>query len=140
MPLEMLRAVTEAILKRTDLKSEDAEIIADALITSELRTCKAKGRACAVSKPTGSGKNRYIDPQASFEIVKESPALALIDAHNARHRGRRQGHAPRHREGQGLVGVGVTKVRHSTHFGSASYSASQAIKQGCIGVSMTNAA
>jgi LDH2 family malate/lactate/ureidoglycolate dehydrogenase len=36
-------------------------------------------------------------------------------------------------------GVGIVIVRHSTHFGSASYSASQALAHGCIGVSVTNA-
>ena len=76
---------------------------------------------------------------APFEIVKESPALALVDAHN----------------GAGTVvavkamrlaiekakecGVGMIMVRHWTHFGSASFSASQALPAGCIGVSMTNA-
>ena len=80
-----------------------------------------------------------LDPNAPFELVKESPALALVDAHN----------------GPGTVmavkamrlavekaktsGIGVVFVRHSTHFGSASYSASQALAHGCIGVSMTNA-
>ena len=84
-------------------------------------------------------QQRMVDPNAPFAIVKESPALALVDAHN----------------GPGTVvavkamrmaiakakvcGVGMVLVRHSTHFGSASYSASQALAAGCIGVSMTNA-
>jgi LDH2 family malate/lactate/ureidoglycolate dehydrogenase len=80
-----------------------------------------------------------IDPAAPFEISKQSPSLALVDAHN----------------GPGTVvavramrlavdkakacGVGTVMVRHSTHFGSASYSASQALAAGCIGVALTNA-
>ncbi|MFO7631700.1 MAG: Ldh family oxidoreductase, partial [Caldilinea sp.] len=79
-------------------------------------------------------RQRQVDPSAAFEVIKESPALALIDAHN----------------GPGTVmtvkamrmavakaqqsGIGMVLVRHSTHFGSASYSASQALPAGCIGV------
>lgn len=138
--VEGLRRVTQAILRRTALDSEAADIIADALITSELRNLQGQGqgvrRVHAYVERVGGG---LLDPAAPFEVVKESPALALVDAHN----------------GPGTVvavkamrlavqkakacGVGMVLVRHSTHFGSASYSASQALGAGCIGVSMTNA-
>jgi LDH2 family malate/lactate/ureidoglycolate dehydrogenase len=81
----------------------------------------------------------YLDPGAPFEIIKESPALALVDGHNA------PGTVVAVRamrlaiQKAKVCGVGMVVVRHSTHFGSASYSASQALSAGCIGVSMTNA-
>jgi LDH2 family malate/lactate/ureidoglycolate dehydrogenase len=84
-------------------------------------------------------RQRQVDPQAPFEIVKESPALALVDAHNA------PGTVVAVKAMRLAVqkakgcGVGMVVVRHSTHFGSASYSAAQALAEGCIGVSMTNA-
>ena len=140
VPVDALAAVTQAILRTTDLTAEDADIIADALVTSELRNLQGQGQGVRrVRAYVDRVRQRQVDPAAPFDIVKESPALALVDAHN----------------GPGTVmavkamrlaiakakvcGVGMVLVRHSTHFGSASYSASQALAAGCIGVSMTNA-
>jgi LDH2 family malate/lactate/ureidoglycolate dehydrogenase len=139
-PVDALRAVTRAILRTTDLTPDDADIIADALVTSELRNLQGQGQGVRrVRAYVDRVRQRQVDPSAAFEVIKESPALALIDAHN----------------GPGTVvavkamrmavakaqqsGIGMVLVRHSTHFGSASYSASQALPAGCIGVSMTNA-
>jgi LDH2 family malate/lactate/ureidoglycolate dehydrogenase len=135
-----LAEVTQAILRTTDLAPEDADIIADALVASELRNLQGQGQGVRrVRAYVERVRLRHVNPNAPFDVVKESPALALVDAHN----------------GPGTVmavkamrlaiakaqkcGVGIVVVRHSTHFGSASYSASQALAAGCIGVSMTNA-
>lgn len=140
VPLETLRAVTEAILKRTDLKAEDAEIIADALITSELRNLQGQGQGVRrVKAYVERVKSKYMDIDAPFEIVKESPALALIDAHNAAGTVVAVKAMRLAVQKAKACGVGMVVVRHSTHFGSASYSASEALKEGCIGISMTNA-
>jgi LDH2 family malate/lactate/ureidoglycolate dehydrogenase len=141
LPVEPLRELARRLLLTTALRPEDAELIADALITSELRNLQGQGQGVRRVKIYVERTNsRQLDPAAPFEVLKESPALALVDAHN----------------GPGTVvavkairlavakaktsGVGVVFVRHSTHFGSAGFSASQALAQGCIGVSMTNAA
>ena len=140
VPADTLRSITQAILRTTDLAPADADIIADALITSELRNLQGQGQGVRrVRAYVDRVSQRHVDPHAPFNVLKESPALALVDAHN----------------GPGTVmavkamrlaiekayecGVGMVLVRHSTHFGSASYSASQALTAGCIGVSMTNA-
>ena len=140
VPVDTLHVLAQQLLRNCALQSADADIIADALITSELRNLQGQGqgvrRIAAYRNRANSGE---IDPQAPFDVMKESSALALVDAHN----------------GPGTVvavkamrlaiqkakasGVGVVFVRHSTHFGSASFSASQALAHGCIGVSMTNA-
>ena len=138
VPVEDLRRVTQEILRATALPAEDADIILDALIMSELRNLQGQG----VRRVRAYGdrlRERYLDPKAPFEVLKESPALALVYGHN----------------GPGTViavkamrlaiskakqcGVGTVLVRNSTHFGSASYSASQALEQDCIGICFTNA-
>ena len=141
LPVEPLRNLAAQLLKTTALRDEDAELIADALITSELRNLQGQGQGVRRVKIYMQRANDgELDPTAPFEIVKESPALAWVDAHN----------------GPGTVvavkamrlaiakaklsGMGTVVVRHSTHFGSASFSASQALAHGCIGISMTNAA
>ncbi len=140
VPVETLRALTREILRRTDLKPEDADTIAEALVTSELRNLQGQGQGVRrVKAYVDRVKNRMIDPSAPFEVIKESPALALIEAHNA------PGTVVAVKAMQlaiqkaKICGVGVVMVRHSTHFGSASFSATQALAHGCIGVSMTNA-
>jgi LDH2 family malate/lactate/ureidoglycolate dehydrogenase len=140
VPAEALRGVTQAILRTTDLVAEDADIIADALITSELRNLQGQGQGVRrVRAYVERVRSREVDPRAPFEIVKESAALALVDAHNGPGtvmavKAMRLAMAKAQQQG-----VGIVLVRHSTHFGSASYSASQVLGNGCIGVSMTNA-
>jgi len=140
VPADALRELVLGLLRGTDLRPEDAAIIADALVTSELRNLQGQGQGVRrVRAYIERVAERKVDPHAPFELVKESPALALVDAHN----------------GPGTVvavramrlavqkakecGVGTVMVRHSTHFGSASYAACEALPHGCIGVSMTNA-
>jgi LDH2 family malate/lactate/ureidoglycolate dehydrogenase len=140
VPADRLLDLTKQLLRQSTLQPDDADIIADALVTSELRNLQGQGQGVRrVRAYVERATEDMLDPDAPFEILKESPVLALVDAHN----------------GPGTVvavramrlsvqkakdsGIGMVIVRHSTHFGSASYSASQALPHGCIGVSMTNA-
>ncbi|MGB3025120.1 Ldh family oxidoreductase [Paradevosia shaoguanensis] len=122
------------------LASEDARLFADALVFSELRFHPGHGqgvqRLRRYQERIGKG---LVDPRAPFEIVKESPALALADAHN----------------GIGTVaaakamklaiakaktcGIGQVIVRNSTHYGSSAVHACQAVEAGCVGIAYTNA-
>lgn len=140
VPADQLRDLTRRLLRTTDLAPADADIIADALVTSELRNLQGQGQGVRrVRAYIDRVRQRQVDPAAPFSVIKESPALALVDAHNA------PGtvvavKAMRLAVQKALVcGIGAVIVRHSTHFGSASYSASQALPAGCIGLSMTNA-
>ena len=82
-PVDALRAVTQAILRTTDLAPGDADIIADALVTSELRNLQGQGQGVRrVRAYVDRVRQRQVDPAAPFDIVKQSPALALVDAHN----------------------------------------------------------
>ena len=83
VPVDDLRAVTQAILRTTDLAPDAADIIADALVTSELRNLQGQGQGVRrVRAYVDRVRQRQVDPAAPFAIVKESPALALVDAHN----------------------------------------------------------
>ncbi|MEM8882190.1 MAG: Ldh family oxidoreductase [Pseudomonadota bacterium] len=122
------------------LSDEDAGIFADALIFSELRFHPGQGQGVArLRRYHARITSGEVDPQADWSIVKESPALALIDAHN----------------GIGTVaaakamdlaidkaksgGIGTVIVRNSTHYGSSAVHACRALDQGCIGIVFTNA-
>ncbi len=83
MPVEDLRRVTQEILRATALPAEDADIILDALIMSELRNLQGQGQGVRRVRAYGDRlRERYLDPKAPFEVLKESPALALVYGHN----------------------------------------------------------
>ncbi len=122
------------------LSPQDAITLADALIFSELRFHPSAGQGVRKLRVYQQRiADRLLDPQARIEVLKESPALALMDAHN----------------GIGVVaaaeamklaiakakvcGIGQVLVRNSTHYGSSAVHACQAEAAGCIGIAYTNA-
>lgn len=112
----------------------------EALVYSEMRFHPGQGqgvrRLRVYAERIAKG---LVRPDASFEIVKESPALALVDG---------QG-------GMGSItgikamtlavakaktcGIGTVIVRNGTHYGSSAVHAGQAVAEGCIGYAFTNA-
>ncbi|MCB0046539.1 MAG: Ldh family oxidoreductase [Caldilineaceae bacterium] len=138
--IEPLHDLTRELLRTSGLTAEDADIIADALVTSELRNLQGQGQGVRrVKAYLERIDQQLLDPTAPFEVIKESPALTFADAHNGPGTVVAVKAMRRAVEKAGVCGIGATLMRHSTHFGSASYSASQALAAGCIGVSMTNA-
>lgn len=137
---EALRSFVTEGFEALGLTAEDAAIFANALIFSELRFHPGQGQGVArlrrYQQRIGNGE---VNPRAGWSIVKEGPALALVDAHN----------------GIGTVaaakamtlaikkakegGIGTVIVRNSTHYGSSAVHACQALDHGCIGIAYTNA-
>lgn len=122
------------------LTEEDAGIFADALIFSELRFHPGQGqgvmRLRRYQERIGNGE---VNPRAGWSIVKEGPALALVDAHNgigtvAAAKAMRLA-IKKAKEG----GIGTVIVRNSTHYGSSAVHACQALEHGCLGIAYTNA-
>ena len=138
--VESLRQFTEDAFAAMGLAHEDALISADALLYSELRFHPGQGqgvrRLRAYQERIREGR---IDIAAPFEIVKESPALALVDAHNGL--GSVIGaHAMELAIAKAKVcGIGTVIVRNGTHYGSSAVHAARAERTGCIGVAYTNA-
>jgi len=122
------------------LPAEDAAIFADALIFSELRFHPGHGqgvrRLRRYQERIAAG---LVDVKTRLETVKESPALALVDAHNG------IGTVAAARAMQMAVrkakvcGIGQVIVRNSTHYGSSAVHACAAEAAGCIGIAFTNA-
>jgi LDH2 family malate/lactate/ureidoglycolate dehydrogenase len=138
--VEALRQFTRAAFAAMGLTPEDARISADALLYSELRFHPGQGQGVRRLRAYRERiREARIDIAAPFEIVKQSPALALVDGHN----------------GLGSVigaramdlaitkaqvcGIGTVIVRHGTHYGSSAVHAAKAERAGCLGVAYTNA-
>ena len=137
---DSLQAFMEEGFRALGLPDGDARIFADALIFSELRFHPGHGQGVKRLRRYHERISQgLVDPKARLEVIKESPALALLDAHN----------------GIGTVaaaramtlaiakakdcGIGQVIVRNSTHYGSSAVHAVQAANAGCIGTSYTNA-
>ncbi|MDH4064861.1 MAG: Ldh family oxidoreductase [Acidobacteriota bacterium] len=137
---DSLEAFAIAAFGALGLPDEDAGIFGRALVFSELRFHPGHGQGVKRLRRYQERINeRLVDPTAPWEIVKQSPALALVDAHNgigtvAAARAMRLAI-----QKAKVCGIGQVVVRHSTHFGSSAVHACQASDAGCIGVAFTNA-
>ncbi|HUU35352.1 MAG TPA: Ldh family oxidoreductase, partial [Vicinamibacterales bacterium] len=77
---DSLQAFATAIFRALGLSDEDADIFARALVFSELRFHPGHGQgARRLRRYQQRLHEKLVDPRAPWEIVKESPALALVD-------------------------------------------------------------
>ncbi len=139
--VEDLREFARSIWRAVGLKEEDARLMAEAILTSELRTLPGQGQGMRqLRRYSQWSREGNVNLHAELEIVREAPAMAVVDAQNGYGRvmGAKAMRLAAQKAQQG--GVGVVGVRHSTHFGSAAFHALQALDYDCIGVAMTNAA
>jgi LDH2 family malate/lactate/ureidoglycolate dehydrogenase len=135
-----LQTFMEEGFRALGLPGDDARIFADALIFSELRFHPGHGQGVKRLRRYHERISQgLVDPKTRLETIKESPALALLDAHNgigtvAASRAMRLAI-----EKAKVCGIGQVIVRNSTHYGSSAVHACQAEAAGCIGISFTNA-
>jgi LDH2 family malate/lactate/ureidoglycolate dehydrogenase len=118
---------------------KDAEICTDILLESDRRGIESHG--------VNRFKPIYIDrikagiqkPVTEYEIVKETPTTAVVDGHDG------MGQVIGYKSMSLAIdkakkyGMGMVAARNSTHYGIAGYYTSMAVKEGCIGISGTNA-
>ena len=118
---------------------EDAKICTDILLESDKRGIESHG--CNRFKPIYI--DRIVDgiqnPVTNYEIVKETETTAVVDGHDGM--GQVIGYKSMKMaiEKAKKYGMGMVVVRNSCHYGIAGYYASMATKEGCIGITGTNA-
>ena len=117
---------------------EDADIIADVLITSDLRGLDSHGiQRCKMYYDRI--KEGIYETKTKIDIIKEGPTTALLDGNCG------MGHVIAYNamkmaiEKAKKYGLGAIAVRNSTHFGIAGYYSLMAIKEDMIGLVVTNA-
>ena len=117
---------------------EDANIIAEVLITSDLRGIESHGiqRCKMYYDRIRAG---IYEVHTKIDTIKEGPTTALLDGNCG------MGHVIAYKamklaiEKAKEYGLGAVAVRNSTHFGIAGYYSLMAIKEGMIGLAVTNA-
>ena len=122
-----LRQQAEAILLAYGATPEEAAIQADARLQGELRGHPGQGQGMrGIARYCAMLENGGIVPGAPFEVLVDTPALALVDGH----KGFGQVIAVRAMdlaiEKAREVGVGLVGVRHSNHLGITAYHAMRA--------------
>ncbi|MFX1324734.1 MAG: Ldh family oxidoreductase [Promethearchaeota archaeon] len=133
----VLRNFMRDVFIGLEVPEKDAEIIADVLITSDLRGVDSHGiQRCKMYYDRI--KAGIYNPKTEIEIVKDSVATAVIDGHCG------MGHVIAFKamklaiEKAKKYGLGAVAVRNSTHFGIAGYYSLMAIEEGMIGFVTTN--
>lgn len=120
------------------IPQDDAKIIADVLITSDLWGVRSHGVAHLKMYHERMKAGLQL-PITNMTIVKETPTTAVMDGGN----------------GMGMVvgyhamrlaikkarqnGLGAVAVRNSSHYGVAGYYSLMAVGEGMVGLSVTNA-
>ena len=120
-----------------EVPTEDAKIISEVLITSDLRGIDSHGiQRCKMYYDRI--KAGIYNPITEFEIVSDNMGTAVVDGHCG------MGHVIAYKAMELAIkkaktyGIGAVAVRNSTHFGIAGYYSLMAINEGMIGFTTTN--
>ncbi|TFG23064.1 MAG: Ldh family oxidoreductase [Promethearchaeota archaeon] len=117
---------------------DDAKIIANVLITSDLRGIDSHGIQ-RLKMYYDRIKEGIYEVNTKIDIIKDGPTTAVWDGNCG------MGHPIAYKAMQTAIqkakkyGLGAVAVRNSTHFGIAGYYSLMAIKEGMIGLAVTNA-
>ena len=117
---------------------EDAKIIADVIVTSDLWGVRSHGIAHLKMYHERIKKGLQL-PTTRWSPVKDAHATAVIDGGNGM--GMVVGHHAMNLAIQKArnYGLGAVAVRNSSHYGVAGYYPLMAVKEGMVGLSVTNA-
>ncbi|MBN1451497.1 MAG: Ldh family oxidoreductase [Anaerolineales bacterium] len=117
---------------------EDARIIADVIITSDLWGIRSHGIAHLKMYHERIKKGLQL-PTTLITLVKDTPTTAVLDGGNGM--GMVVGHHAMKMaiEKARQYGLGAVAVRNSSHYGVAGYYPLMAVKEGMVGLSVTNA-
>ena len=125
-------------LSKMGVPPEDARIIADVLITADLWGVRSHGVAHLKMYHERIKIGLQL-PVTKWKIVKDTPTTAVIDGGYGM--GKVVGtHAMRLAiQKAKKLGLGAVAVRNSSHYGVAGYYPLMAVKEGLVGLSVTNA-
>jgi len=136
---DVLENFMRDVFVQLDVPKEDAEIVADVLISADKRGIDSHG--------IGRFKPIYVDRiddgilnvKTKIDIIKESPTTALLDGNDG------LGHVISKKAMEMAIkkaemyGMGMVVVRNSSHYGFAGYYPLMAVENNMIGITGTNA-
>ncbi|MFX1419146.1 MAG: Ldh family oxidoreductase [Promethearchaeota archaeon] len=135
--VDTLKDFIKDVFINLEVPEGHAEIIADVLITSDLRGIDSHGiQRCKMYYDRI--KEGIYNPETKITIIKDDLTTAVLDGNNG------MGHVIAYLamrlaiEKAKKYGLGAVAVRNSSHFGIAGYYSLMAIKEGMIGFVTTN--
>lgn len=132
-----LREQVAAVFVARGTPEEHARIVAEILVTADLRGVDSHGALNTVRYVTDIDTGNYTVPQ-TLEVVSETPSTAVIDNGNG------FGFVGAHRamsmaiEKAREVGIGMVTLRRGHHIGMAAYYPMMALEHDMIGMCVTN--
>ena len=134
---KILKSFMKDVFIGLEVPDEDAEIIADVLINSDLRGIDSHGiQRCKMYYDRI--REGIYNPKTEIEVVNDNITTAVIDGHCG------MGHVIAYKamkmaiEKAKRYGLGAVACKNSTHFGFAGYYSLMAIQEGMIGFVTTN--
>ena len=140
VPVDKMIDFSERAMRAMGMSEEEARLCTHGIVDAELHYHPGQGQG--IARLTGYHKRIKeggYDLGAPFEILKESPALALVDAHNGLGSVVGQKAMKLAVDKAKVCGIGTVIVRNSTHFGSSAVHARVALEYDCVGIAFTNA-
>ncbi len=135
---QLLRQFIVDVLTHFEVTSNDAELAADVLTTSDLRGVDSHGIA-RLPNYVKWLHGEFVNPQPEVRLVRETPCTGLVDGDG----GLGIIVGPRANkiaiEKASNLGMSFISVFNSNHFGIAGYYALEAAKRDLIGMTMSNA-
>ncbi len=134
-----LNAFVTRALEATGARGEDAQLVANVLVASDVRGIESHGVARLEGFYVDRIRDGVIDARANASVLRETPTTLAVDANNG------LGHPVSVRTMQRTIekaretGAAFATVSHSNHFGIAGYYAMLALDADCIGIASTNA-
>ncbi len=138
VPVKKLVQFIEEVLIAMEIPAEDAKIIAQVIITSDLWGVESHGIAHLKMYHERMKAGLHL-PVTHWSVVKDTPTTAVVDGGNGM--GMVVGHHAMKIaiEKARQYGLGAVAVRNSSHYGIAGYYALMAEREGMVGISLTNA-
>lgn len=139
LPFDLLESFIIDVFCELGVPKEEAKICADVLLTADKRGIESHGISRLKTLYYDRIKANIQNPITKIKIVKDGPTSTVIDGHHG------MGQVVSYKamdiaiKKAKSLGLGMSVVRNSTHFGIAGYYLLQAINQGMIGICGTNA-
>jgi LDH2 family malate/lactate/ureidoglycolate dehydrogenase len=139
IPFEALKSFCRTAYEKVGVPREEAEIVADLLVRSDLRGVETHG-VTRLPIYIQRLQNGYVHKRAKITVVKDKGPTAFLDGHGT------MGHLAAHRAMEKAIakaeayGMGWVSVKDSGHFGVAGLFPMMALKKDFIGYVVSNSA
>ena len=138
VPADALQALVQAIFERCGMSTGDAGLLAETLVTADLRGVHSHGTMRVpdyVDKLSGGG----VDPRGRPRVVKDAAAALVVDGGNSMGQIGATFAMRQAIERARTTNLAAAAVRGSNHCGAMAYYAKLALPEDMIGIATTNA-